>query len=176
MPPLADRLLEAATTWPDPRGWAIAALTLALYAAFALGLGIPTGYLQPAAPPLSRTLALRTAAIAFWLPGVWEEVLFRVLPLPHPREATDGGSVLALAAIALVLFLVAHPLYGAASGSRGMRDNARDRVYLTLTAGLGLACTGAYLATGSLWPPVAVHWIAAIAWLLFLGGHQRLNA
>ncbi|HAT13909.1 MAG TPA: CPBP family intramembrane metalloprotease, partial [Microcoleaceae bacterium UBA11344] len=28
--------------------------------------------------------------------------------------------------------------------------------------------------SGSMWPPVAIHWLAVTVWLLLLGGDRRL--
>ena len=46
--------------------------------------------------------------------------------------------------------------------------------FLLQCALLGLACVLAYASTGSLWPPVLIHWLAVAAWLGPLEGHRCL--
>jgi len=45
------------------------------------------------------------------------------------------------------------------------------RVVLEHRAGLlGAACTGAYARTGSIWPPVAIHWLTVVLWKVLFAG------
>lgn len=50
----------------------------------------------------------------------------------------------------------------------------RTPVFLLSAALLGVACTVAYLHTGSLWVPVVIHWIIVAVWLVLLGGYKKL--
>ena len=114
-------------------------------------------------------------SITFVLPALAEELLFRVLLLPHPQEhASDAGRWL-WGTLALGLFVASHPLEALISSS-ARRGTFTDPVFLLLAGLLGLVCTIAYLESGSLWPPVVIHWSAASAWLLVLGGHGKLSA
>jgi predicted Abi (CAAX) family protease len=76
--------------------------------------------------------------------------------------------------MSLALFTASHPV-NAILFSPTHRPTFTDPVFLVLAALLGLTCTLAYLQSGSLWPPVAIHWTAVVVWLLFLGGYRRLN-
>ncbi|CAJ1355602.1 unnamed protein product, partial [Effrenium voratum] len=79
----------------------------------------------------------------------------------------------------LALFVLYHLPSGQLLSRCGLtRDGGRtfqDPRFLALAAALGLACSGVYLASGSLWAAVAVHWLPVCLWLLFLGGEQRLR-
>jgi predicted Abi (CAAX) family protease len=44
--------------------------------------------------------------------------------------------------------------------------------HLLLTV-LGAVCTTAYRRTGSLWPPVLLHWVTVVCWMMLLGGRNR---
>src|SRR5262249_12475675 len=109
------------------------------------------------------------AAGTFFLPGVFEETLFRVLLLPHLREAAPRWRVLLCGAVALTLFVLWHP-WNAWLFAPAARPIFYNGVFLSLAGLLGLVCTVAYLRTGSVWPSVIIHWLAVIAWKLCLGG------
>jgi len=168
---LGRRLLRASRTLPGARGWLETGLLAALFGALALILGFAGGLLEPehlkvpAAPLLARTL---------FVPSVLEEVLFRVLPLPHPSETTSRQARLLWAGLSLALFVLWHPL-SAALLSPAARATFFDPTFLLLAALLGATCTAAYLRTGSLWPPVLIHWLTVDLWVLLLGGGARLS-
>jgi predicted Abi (CAAX) family protease len=75
--------------------------------------------------------------------------------------------------LSLVLFVVYHPLNALTFYPVG-RSTFMNPVFLLLAAVLGVACSIAYLLFGSIWPAVAIHWLAVTAWLLLLGGYRRL--
>jgi predicted Abi (CAAX) family protease len=43
-----------------------------------------------------------------------------------------------------------------------------------LAALLGVVCEIAYLKTGSLWSPAAIHWLVVAVWLTVLGGYRKV--
>jgi predicted Abi (CAAX) family protease len=157
---------------PGGGAWLHAVVLLLLLGIVGFPLGHASGFLE--ARSVSGFLALRIALTALVFPAAAEELVFRVLLLPHPSEHAPRSVVLLCVGISLGLFVVSHPLNGAL-GSPGRRATFTDPVFLCLATLLGLACTLVYLRSGSLWPPVALHWVAVVAWLLFLGGHERLN-
>lgn len=73
----------------------------------------------------------------------------------------------------MAAFVAYHPLK-AVILSGGKRSTFTRPVFLLLTTLLGAACTTAYLQSGSLWPPVVIHWLIVAVWLLFFGGYERL--
>lgn len=157
---MSARLGLAVRTWPGRRGWAETLLALVGFAALALPLGLWGGLLEPTRAPLAAPpLLLR----AFFVPSLLEELLFRVLPPPR------------WAPLALAAYVLAHPLNALlfVPGARGVFYNP---AFLLLTLLLGAACSLLYRRTGSLWPPVVLHWLVVSTWLLLLGGTAALAA
>ncbi len=162
-------LRRAITSWPKTKDWREAALIYVIFAALALPIGLGFGHLSfgwSKAPP--GKLALFTG-IAFLMPALLEELIFRVVLLPDPGPETSKKTFWGWAGLSWVLFVGAHPL-----NAWLLRPTARpvfyDPVFLILAGLLGLACTVAYRRTRSLWPSVGMHWMTVVAWKLFLGG------
>lgn len=162
------RLKQAVTTWPDARGWRDTVLLLAVWSAAALLIGGTAGFLRWGWSDAPPGQLVSFAAVALVAPCLAEELLFRVLLVPHRQE---GPNPLwwCHAALALALFVAWHPLNGWL-----LKVTARsvffDPAFLALAALLGLVCTLAYRRTGSVWPPVAVHWLTLMVWKVGLGG------
>ena len=72
------------------------------------------------------------------------------------------------------LFVAYHPLAGA-TWYRPGRQLFRDPAFLLSCSWLGAVCAGVFLLSGSLWPPVLIHWLAVTLWLWPLGGRLRLR-
>jgi predicted Abi (CAAX) family protease len=85
-----------------------------------------------------------------------------------------GWSSAAWGALSLGLFVAYHPLAGRLWYPQGRRL-FEDGRFLLLTSLLGLVCVIAYQVTGSLWPPVLIHWLVVVIWLELLGGRRRLT-
>ncbi|MEB3164685.1 MAG: CPBP family glutamic-type intramembrane protease [Prochlorothrix sp.] len=182
---LGQRLAIAAQTWPDRGDWLITLGWLGLYAAFAVPWG--WGRLLQWDPVGDRSAILSNSTIALVFPALFEEILFRVLPLPLP-DRMPTGAIAALPSLpiappadlwlwpslSLLLFILAHPLNALLFFPR-RRSTFYNPTFLTLAGLLGLLCTLAYLQSGSLWPPVLLHWLIVVVWLLLLGGCRRLG-
>jgi predicted Abi (CAAX) family protease len=146
-------------------GWAIVLLTI--YGLVYLPIGLLSGFLK-FDPQLSAWTIVQVMIAAFFMPGLNEELMFRVLPIPHPQESVSVNTRWLGVGISWISFLLYHllpwtPLF------------FRDRIFL-LGAGLvGIICTIAYLKTGSLWIPVFIHWQIVVVWLLLLGGLARFS-
>jgi predicted Abi (CAAX) family protease len=149
-------------------------LVLAGYGALALALGVASGFLSLPMqwPPLAE--ALPRLAKLLLLPALVEELLFRVLLIPHPIEGFPWQSLLAWNALSLGLFVLYHPV-----AARLWYPQARalfeDPRFLFQAALLGVACSLAYGFTGSLWPPVLIHWLAVVIWLEPFRGREQLG-
>ncbi|MCP9848345.1 CPBP family intramembrane metalloprotease [Cyanobium sp. Morenito 9A2] len=178
LPPVATLLRRIVDALFAPTGGWTVALTLLLlvpYALVALTLGYRSGFLNeqlrwgPPLPLLRRSLG--------WLlmPALLEELLFRVALLPHPLEGEGPWGTLAWGALGLGLFVIYHPLAERTwyPEARGVFHNPRFLVQCTL---LGLVCISAYNLSGSLWPPLLIHWLVVTVWLGPLQGHRRLRA
>ncbi|MEL6439707.1 MAG: CPBP family glutamic-type intramembrane protease [Cyanobacteria bacterium J06621_8] len=115
----------------------------------------------------------RTILIALFFPAIVEEVFFRVLFLAHSTENTSIFNQYFFVIISLMIFVVYHPL-NAYLFVYNARKTFNSFVFLTSAAILGIVCTIAYLKSGSIYPPVIIHWIIVIFWLLIFGGYRKL--
>jgi predicted Abi (CAAX) family protease len=71
-------------------------------------------------------------------------------------------------ALSVGLFVAWHPLL-APTRRDPLRTLLKDPRFLVQVTLLGLACSLAYLVSGSIWPPVLIHWLTVVVWLL---GHR----
>jgi predicted Abi (CAAX) family protease len=106
-------------------------------------------------------------------PAMLEELLFRALLLPHPAQSHPLRMTLLWVVVGLVVFILSHPINGIF-----IRQTARslftDPIFLIFAGFLGVACTTVYLISGSIWPPVLIHWAVVTPWILFFGGGNIL--
>lgn len=153
------RVRSALSTWPTPRGWALTGIVSGGFAGLALALGVSSGLLTP---QLTTVPILPLLLRSLILPGLIEELIFRVLPPPR------------YALLALAMYVLYHPL-NALLFLPAARGVFYDPVFLSLAALLGGCCTLLYRRTGSVWPPTLLHGIAVAGWLGFLGGEAALR-
>lgn len=175
MPTTLQRLQLAFFTLPTTEDWLGAAVLLGMFALISLLIGLQSGFLKVEPLPVSWQTIGRTTAVTFFMPGIVEEVLFRVLLLPHPVEKVSVAVQLYWGAAGLAIYIAAHPLY-ALTRSSVVMATYKNLIFLMLTGLLGLVCTISYYWSGSLWSPVVLHWLTAAAWLQLLGGYNRLLA
>lgn len=102
----------------------------------------------------------RISLIAFFVPGITEEVIFRGW-LPRGQWT--------VAAISLTAFVAWHPLQ-VMIGSPFADPVFADPRYLALVALLGLCCTVSRLRSGSIWPSVIIHWGVVVIWKALFSG------
>ena len=151
-------------------------LVLLLIAALSIiPLGFKIDFLKVELPGISRWSAARVALISLFLPATAEEIFFRVLLIPHAAEQSSLIYQSLAIAISLILFVAYHPLNAKflMRSARGTFDTLPFLIFATI---LGLVCTAAYLESGSIYPPIFLHWIIVIIWLLCFGGYRRLYA
>ncbi len=106
-----------------------------------------------ATPPLSETLVV--ALVAFIIPSLVEEVIFRGILLP-----TFSPFWLSLS---LVLYVLWHPLEAHLFFPDAV-STFTDPMFLSLVAILGCLCTFAYFRTKSIWASIYIHWLVVVAW------------
>ncbi|MEG3894994.1 MULTISPECIES: CPBP family glutamic-type intramembrane protease [unclassified Microcoleus] len=169
---LPRRLTLAFSTIPDLTDWLVAAMLVLVYTSIALPVGFWSGFLKVDVQTSGRTIVAVLMGCLL-SPGITEELLFRVLMLPHPSENASELMLWFWGCASLALFIVYHPLNALTFYPVG-RSTFMNPVFLLLAAILGGACSIAYLQSGSIWPAVAVHWLGVTAWLLLLGGYRRL--
>jgi len=150
------RLRAAFATWPAARAWLP---LLGLVAALAIvSLLLHRLDLVPWSPNLDGLPAF--ALIAFLVPALAEETLFRGLLV---RPPPDGASRLGPIAWSALLFTLWHPLQAL------IYDPPWDHLacegwFLAGCAALGAACAWLFLATRSIWPPIFLHWLVVLGW------------
>jgi predicted Abi (CAAX) family protease len=131
--------------------------TLILFAVFALlAFYIGTGFeLFKFSVTEDWTALALVAGIAFLVPALAEELVFRVLL--GGRE----NSVRALCALGA--FLVWHPVQ-TWLGLPLAQPIFTDPAFLLIVGLLGGICTISWQRSGSIWPAVVMHWILVVAW------------
>ncbi|UBF25483.1 CPBP family intramembrane metalloprotease [Kovacikia minuta CCNUW1] len=165
--PMIDRIRTACLTVPRRKDWLWAGGLLLLYALIYLPIGFHLGFLQ-VSPQSGWQTIIGVTAQAFLMPGLLEELGFRVLPIPHPKETVAASVRWFWVVLSWLLFLVYHlnpfaPLFFS------------EPAFLIGAGLLGGVCTISYLQSGSLWTPVAIHWLSVVTWLLFLGGLEKFQ-
>ncbi|HEY9879536.1 MAG TPA: CPBP family glutamic-type intramembrane protease [Leptolyngbyaceae cyanobacterium] len=146
---------------------------LLLYGAIALPYGFKSKFLHQQVVlgnPVMFALAL---VQLLFLPALVEEILFRVLLLPHPSEGLPEWQWWLVALLGLGLFVGYHLLSARTYYKQGY-PTFFDRRFIALMTWLGIVLTLAYRTTGSLWVVTAVHWVVVAVWLYGLGGNARL--
>lgn len=138
---------------PDMRG-AVEALLLFLLVIAAGYWAASTGVLKPS-PITSRGELLPLSVSAFLVPALSEELIFR-------GWMRKGMPLAAVAS--LLAFILWHPLQVWLNLPFG-RPEFLDARFLSLVAWLGLACTLSRLRSGSIWPPVIIHWGVVVVWI-----------
>jgi predicted Abi (CAAX) family protease len=167
---LLERFTQACFTVPTLNNWLWAIALLVAYTAIAIPIGQTLGFLQIEVIS-SGKIALKMSAIAFFMPGVLEELGWRVAFIPHPTEAVSHWKLLLWTSLSLSLFVLYHPL------NRCVPHNTfKNPIFLGLATLLGLVCSISYLESGSLWTPVFLHWSIVVGWLVFFGGYQKVNS
>ncbi|MCC0178243.1 CPBP family intramembrane metalloprotease [Waterburya agarophytonicola K14] len=168
-----EPIVAGFVTIPTKLDWLQGFFILSVYAIIALLFGLWTGFLQWNFNS-SKLIIIRVAATSLVAPALLEELFFRALLLPYPSENTDLGFTYISSLVSLFLFVIYHPLNGLTFFPAG-KQTFSNPVFLTFAAILGLACTIAYLSTGSIWISISIHWLAVVFWLLCLGGIDRLE-
>lgn len=136
-------------------------------------IGFKTGFLSWNFVNLFRQKWWRSLQL-FLMPALIEELVFRVMLLPHPFEGLTWVSWSFWSVFSLSLFIIYHPLNALFFYAPG-KPLFFQPLFLFFAGLLGLACMISYSLTGSLWPPVIIHWIVVVIWLFALGGQEKLS-
>jgi predicted Abi (CAAX) family protease len=171
---LVHRVGTAVSTLPSVEAWLFSALLLLILTLISLPIGFSLGFLQVEVLKTSRGTVAGIIIACLFSPAITEEVFFRVLFLPRLDENAATASLWLWGCMSLAIFIVYHPLNALSFYPAGMKTFF-DPVFLLLAGFLGIVCSIAYLQSGSLWLPVAIHWLVVVVWLLLLGGYGKLN-
>eukprot|EP00879_Flechtneria_rotunda_P005014 GHRR01005290.1.p1 GENE.GHRR01005290.1~~GHRR01005290.1.p1 ORF type:complete len:176 (+),score=28.40 GHRR01005290.1:139-666(+) len=166
-----QRVVAAYNTVPptlDPRAW----VCIATFTAIIIPLGVLTGILQLKVEKRPAKW-LEVLFVVFCSRGLLEEVVFRVVALPH--QAVDGpispGGFALRAAASTLLFVLAHLLI---PGERA-KKTFRNPGFLVMCGVFGAMCSAVYYLTGSLFVIWLVHGLPVAIWLLLLGGAEKVQ-
>ena len=170
---IKERIINASLTIPSREDWAELLLWLLIYTAIALLLGFRFDFLQVNFLPFWNR-GLKIIIISLFFPAIVEEILFRVVLLPHPSEQASTIDLSSWVLISLILFLIAHPLNGM-TFSPNKKEVFFQPIFLVLAFLLGVVCTILYCNSGSVWTAVIFHWLIVSVWLACLGGSQKLK-
>lgn len=161
---LRQGILAALLTRPRARDFGRMALEAAWLVPLLLAIGW-LGGLMHWRPTFDATIA-RLALVAVVAPALGEELLFRAALLPNPAPARWPFGAMAAS---VALFVVWHPLQALVFGPH-WAETVLDPWFLAAVAATGLALARLYLATGSIWPCVLLHWLVVVGWKALLGG------
>ena len=165
---------------PHLRDLAEAAGLFAVFAAIALPLGLFTGMFAFRIAPFQTIVIV--ALVAILVPALGEEGVFRVLlqgrpSFPRRRESSvaavldprlRGGDVLRIG-LSLIAFVAWHPVQVWLNLPMA-QPVFTEPVFLGIATLLGLVCTISWQRSGSVWPPVLIHWLTVVGWKAFLAG------
>jgi len=171
---IAINRLFASLVLPQGKDWLIVGLILLIYSAIALPIGFRSGFLHLSFSPINWINQLGIALKVAIFPALTEELVFRVLLLPHPLEVVDWMKWGLWAAMMVLLFILYHPVNAKTFFPSGFPTFFHP-IFLGLAGLLGIGCTVTYALTGSLWTIVLIHWLVVLVWLLGLGGLGRLK-
>jgi predicted Abi (CAAX) family protease len=169
------RIWSGFSTIPTNNGWLMTMALLLVYGVIAWGGGWQTGFLR-FDNQFTKSIWREALLLGqlFFLPALIEEIIFRVILLPHPIETAASMNISHWVMISLGSFILYHPL-NALTFYRAGKPTFFDWRFLTLAGLLGGFCTIAYLATGSIWPAILMHWIVVVGWLKLFGGQAMLR-
>jgi predicted Abi (CAAX) family protease len=168
------RFWSGMTIFPSIMGWLSSLGLLLAYGIIALGFGWKTGFLRFDNQFKGSWLhEILFVGKLFFLPALLEEVLFRLLLIPHPIETAVFVDIVKWSIISLVAFIIYHPLNALTFYPAG-KPTFWDWRFLTLAGLLGAVCSIAYFNTGSIWPSILIHWIVVVSWIKLFGGKHLL--
>jgi predicted Abi (CAAX) family protease len=172
------RCWSGITIFPKITGWLSSLGLLLAYGGIALGFGWKTGFLRfdnqfKGSFKSSGLHEILFVGQFFFLPALVEELLFRLLLIPHPIETAIFADIFKWSIISLVAFVIYHPLNALTFYPAG-KPTFWDWRFLTLAGLLGAVCSIAYYNTGSIWPSILIHWIVVVSWIKLLGGKHLL--
>jgi uncharacterized protein len=164
---LWHRLRMAFGTLPNRSAWGYAIVCVILYGLLYMPFGLAIGFLkfQPEPNPWQW---LNVSLRALVMPGILEELVFRVLLIPHSTEPIPPITRHRWIHFSWVLFMLYHlppwtPKF------------FHEFPFLIGAGILGWLCTWSYLQSRSIWTAVFVHWAIVVPWLLVWGGLEKFR-
>jgi predicted Abi (CAAX) family protease len=164
---LKYRLYAGFVTRPQRKDLGFAIVCLLLYSVIYLPIGLSIGFLhwQPEPNPWQWFNVMLAALI---MPGLSEELVYRVILIPHPTEPIGPIFRQRLIFLSWILFLLAH-------FHPGSPTFFHQPPFLIGAGLLGILCTLSYLQSRSIWMPMFIHWTIVVNWLLIWGGLEKFS-
>lgn len=160
-------------TLPKGSDLLFSVIVFLMYMAVALPLGFCSGFFTIQVLKTDIWVMIALPLSLFFIPSLFEEIVFRGFLLPHKERAVSIIHVLFYAAFSIVIFIAWHPI-NAMTINRPAFALFTDPVFLSLAALMAIACTITYLKTGSLWVPIVIHWLTVVVWVFLLSGRNFL--
>ncbi|BBD68221.1 abortive infection protein [Nostoc commune NIES-4072] len=143
------RLTTALSTFPTITNLLELILPLTGLTILLLFIGFQSEFLKLHILEKSWQEIVKIIVFSFFIPGLSEEIVFRVLFLPHPTENPSLKTQIIWIIITLVAFIIYHPFQGLTWNPGGYEVFINPN-FLILAALLGVICTIAYLISGSI--------------------------
>jgi predicted Abi (CAAX) family protease len=169
------RLWAGISTLPTMSGWLWGLGLLIGYGIIACVFGFRSKFLS-LDYRLDKSIGQNLLSLGhlFLMPALVEEILFRLLLIPHPIETVTSTDTWRWSIISLFLFIIYHPLNALTLYPQG-KPTFMDWRFLTLAGLLGIVCTSIYSMSGSIWLSVLIHWFVVWCWLKLFGGERCLS-
>ncbi|MBN1253847.1 MAG: CPBP family intramembrane metalloprotease [Deltaproteobacteria bacterium] len=142
-----------------------------LYMAVALPIGFYSGFFEIEILRTDMWVMITLPISLFFMPSLVEEMVFRGLLIPHKSRGVSKRFLLLYSLFSIVVFIAWHPI-NAMTINPPAYSIFTNPMFLGLAALMAIACTITYLRTGSLWVPVAIHWLTVLAWVFLLSGRN----
>jgi predicted Abi (CAAX) family protease len=142
-----------------------------IYMAVALPLGFFSGFFTIEVLKTDIWVMIALPISLFFIPSLFDEIVFRGLLLPHKERAVSTIHLLFYAVFSIAIFIAWHPI-NAMTINHPAFSMFTNPVFLSLAALMAIACTITYLRTGSLWVPIVIHWLTVLVWVFFLSGRN----
>lgn len=168
------KVVLALLTIPTLRSWLVSFFLLFVIALICLPIGFYSGLLEVEILQLSFIGMIKILVSRFFFPSFAEELLFRVLLLPSPTLNTPVNIQLTMAFTSIVLYVIGHPIFAFLFYQKAFGVFTNPGFLLSALI-LGITLTISYLHSRSIWPPVVIHWIVVIVWLLIFDGYSKLD-
>eukprot|EP00978_Attheya_sp_CCMP212_P007324 scaffold17003_cov41-Attheya_sp.AAC.1 len=168
---IGSRVKLGFMTWPSHQGWIYTFGITSGSTLLAGGVATVTGFVDPV-KDMTKPNPIKMLS-AFLVPSLVEELLWRVVLLPHP---TVQPISLQYAMAILFLHVGMHPVLGELElfGPRG-RFVFCDPIFLVLaTIVLGGATASYSVSGGSVYAAIVAHAVPVTLWRDCFGGEQRL--
>lgn len=141
------------------------------YLIFSIVIGFSSGLFE--AGLLKSKLVFFMPIILFVFPSFLEESFFRGILIPINTKDRGTLKIIFSVSLSTLLFVLWHPL-NALTINPSAADFFLNPYFLLITGLLGITCSVAYIYSGSLWLPVFIHWATVAAWVILLGGRNKV--